>query len=220
MLNCFTGTIYMTSDLNMIQSNINTCKVLMVTNEPLFEGHQNRVSATILLPPTQAIIADADDDIQTFQSLYYQYLISDEVTEFISLIFFVLHTGINIMIYIPKEDVKSLDYVSFLLGFMMNNYGIQIGTESIPFSFNPNYITVISDMLYLNNLIDYADMITSFPVQSMSDMSISKLYMDINPYSRFDNINDMRNYFLNYQNRIVSNNRYIPSVVSRYKEKE
>ena len=76
------------------------CKVVNVTENGLFLNHPNSIKATILLPPTQAIIADADDDIQTFQALYYNYLISDEVTEFISIVLYVLYTGVNVLIYI------------------------------------------------------------------------------------------------------------------------
>lgn len=217
MFNCFNGTIYMTSDLNMVQSNINNCKVLMVTNEPLFEGHQNKVAATILLPPTQAIIADADDDMETFQTLYYQYLISDEVTEFISLIFYVLHTGINILLYIPSEDVKSLDYVGFLLSFISNNYGIKIGTDNIPFDFNNNYQSLICDMLYLNDLIDYKDVMMTFPMSIVSSMCIDKLYSEMRPFTRSDDVIFRRNYFINYQNKILRN-KFIENVVSYRKE--
>ena len=219
MVNNFSGTIYMTSDINMVQNNINSCKVLMVTNEPLFQNHPNRVAATILLPPTQAIIADADDDMQTFEALYYNYLISDEVTEFISIVLYVLYTGVNVLIYIPSEDVKSLSYVGFLLEFLKNNYGIQVGTDAIPYLLDINYLPMIVDMLYLNELISYKDVIMSFSISMISDMSICKMYADSNPYTRCNTPQEMRQYFTDYQNRIINNNNvFMESVVSYRKE--
>lgn len=217
-MGCLNGTIYVTSDLNMVQSNINTSKVLMVTNEPILEGHPNKVAATILLPPTQAIIADADDDIQTFQTMYYQYLISDEVTEFFSLLFYILHIGVNILMYIPKEDVKSLDYVGFLLAFFTNNYGIQVGTDQIPFAFNPQFEGMIADMLYLNDLIDYVDLLMNFSVLTINDGSIMKLYNDIRPYVQMQSVIEMRNYFNQYQMQIMKRNTFVEKVVTRVKE--
>lgn len=217
-MSCFTGTIYVTNDINIVQSNINTSKVLMVTNEPILEGHPNRVSATILLPPAQAIIADADDDMQTFQTLYYQYLISDEVTEFFSLIFYILHIGVNVLIYIPKEDMKSLDYVGFLLGFFNNNYGLQIGNEQISFAFNPQFEGMIADMLYLNDLIDSKDVLMNFSVLTISNGSIMKLYEDIRPYTQIQSIDQIRAYFNAYQMQIIQKNRFIEKVVSRVKD--
>lgn len=217
-MSCFTGTIYVTNDINIVQSNINTSKVLMVTNEPILEGHPNRVGATILLPPAQAIIADADDDMQTFQTLYYQYLISDEVTEFFSLIFYILHIGVNVLIYIPKEDMKSLDYVGFLLGFFNNNYGLQVGNEQIPFAFNPQFEGMIADMLYLNDLIDSKDVLMNFSVLTISNESIMKLYEDIRPYTQIQSIDQIRTYFNAYQMQIIQKNRFIEKVVSRVKD--
>lgn len=212
----FKGTIYMTSDINIVNNSINSCKVLMVTNEPLLEGHPNRVGATILLPPTQAIIADADDDMMTFQNLYYQYLISDEVTEFITLLFYILNKGINILMYIPKEDVKSLDYVGFLLSFFMNNYGIQIGTDQVQFSFNPQFEGIVGDMLYLNELIDYDELLLGFNVALLNDATITKMSTRVNPYILgTPSIMDLRNYFIRYQQNIFKCNKFLEPVVSR-----
>lgn len=212
----FKGTIYMTSDINIVNNSIANCKVLMVTNEPLLEGHPNRVGATILLPPTQAIIADADDDMMTFQNLYYQYLISDEVTEFITLLFYILNKGVNILMYIPKEDVKSLDYVGFLLAFFMNNYGIQIGTDQAQFSFNPQFEGIVGDMLYLNELIDYDELLMGFNVALLNDATIVKMYNRISPYMLGKpTIMQMREYFIRYQQDIFKRNKFLEPVVSR-----
>ena len=189
------GSIYLTSDINMIANNIATSKIINVTENAIFLQHQNSVKATILLPPIDAIMADSDNDIDTLHSIYWSYFLSDEVTEFMAIICTVLYKGVNIFMYVPEEEIREFSYIRLLLDYIRLTYGLYVGTPNQQFSFDLNYTQYIADLLFNNNLLSSEEYLMYSNIENAPIESIIKLDQYFNPYIVNKSIDSLRKYF-------------------------
>lgn len=121
-------------------------------------------TATILLPPTSAIMADADGDINTFNQLYFNYLCSPQVREFISVIFQLMIRGMNVFIYVDKTEAMNLNFCSVLLEFFASMYGVVLGNGQQMFTVIPERLGNVANELFLNNLIDVDTLLSRFDI--------------------------------------------------------
>ena len=87
--------------------------------------NSNVISGTCLLPSPEVMWAMIDGDENKFNILYYEQLISRSITEFIYTLIGYLYKGGNIIIYTPNIT----EATKFLLEFIKNAYGINIGTS-------------------------------------------------------------------------------------------
>lgn len=195
------GSIYLTSDPNMIINNINSSKVINVTESPIYVEHPNSVKASILLPPIDALMADQDNNIELLRNIYYRYFVSDEVTEFMAIICAVLNKGVNIFMYVPGEELREFSYVGILLEMISNTYGIYIGTSQRQFAFDSRFNQYIADLLFNNNLLDINIYMKEADFNIAANESIIKLDMILNPPVLYKTIDTLRSYFINGNGR-------------------
>lgn len=190
-----TGSIYLTSDINMIANNINTSKVINITENGVFLDHPNSIKATILLPTIDGLMADTDNDINSLRAIYWNYFLSDEPTTFMALICTVLNKGVNIFMYIPQSELKEFSYPGLLLEFIRVVYGLCIGTPNNQFMFDLNYTQYIADLLFNNNLLEADKYLLYSDIYKAPMESIVKLDQVYNPYIPNKNIESIREYF-------------------------
>ena len=197
------GSLYLTSDINMIANNLNTSKIINVTENGVFLEHPNSVKATILLPSIDGLMADTDNDINTLRSIYYPYFLSDEPTNFMALICTVLNKGVNIFIYIPEEELREFSYPGLLLEYIRVVYGLCVGTPNNQFMFDLNYTQYIADLLFNNNLLEAEEYLSYTDIYKAPMESIVKLDQYYNPYIVNKNIDSIREYFSNKGNQCI-----------------
>ena len=189
------GSIYLTDDPGMIANNLDRCKVVNVTENGLFLNHPNSIKATILLPPLDAMMADIDNNIDLLRNIYWQYFLSDEITEFMAIICTVLNRGVNIFMYVPKDEINEFSYIGILLEFIRNVYGIYVGTNTSQFGFDINYTQYIADLLFNNNLLSGEEYLQYSNISIAPIESIVKLDQCFRPYIINKTIDSIREYF-------------------------
>lgn len=173
------GTIYTTYDINLCLANINTCKTIIIADEPDLYNIPGKIGGSLLLPPYEALACIIDNDEEKFRYEYIHYLLSDvTVNKFINIILQALITGTNIIFLIDKEGPK---FDMPLKEFFMSNFGIIIGDESQQFGFNIAYIPVILNRLYADDDITADYYLTMFPENIPFDpFIIRKMAYDYN----------------------------------------
>lgn len=205
------GTIYITYDINLCLSNLNTCKTIVVADEPDNYNIPGKVGGSLLIPPYEALVAIIDSDESKFRYEYLTYLSSNiTVNKFIDIILQALIAGTNIIILLDKEGPK-FDMV--LKEFFITTFGIYIGDSSNQFKFDLTYIPFILNRLYANDSIDCKQFLQLFPEGTIFDPFIlRKLSFDYNiPF-----INDYENgIYFSKQSKILKNGGLIQSVVKR-----
>lgn len=117
---------------------------------------------TVLCPPPSAIYKQIDGDADGFVREYQSYLANDElVMDFESTLLIYLKNGGRILIYSPAPIDGGVVWLDILLSHIMNKYGIIVGTDKIPFTYNPAYEVPNARNLFANNGINVLDFIYS-----------------------------------------------------------
>ena len=205
------GTIYITYDINLCLANLNTCKTVIIADEPDLYNIPGKIGGSLLLPPYEALVSIIDNDEEKFRYEYTYYLLSDiTVNKFLNIILQALIAGTNIIFLIDKEGPK-FDMV--LREFFISNFGIIIGDDSHQFAFDANYIPVILNRLYTDDDINVDYYLKLFPEEVPFDpFIIRKMSYDYN--MSFTNDHDA---FLYYKKRskILKNGGLISGVIKR-----
>lgn len=168
----------------------------------------NIIQSTCLLPPPEALIAEIDGKKQEFVEMYNLYLSSDVVLDFISIIISSIYIGYHLMIYAPGSSDSI--WASVLIDYIMMNYGIMIGTPTIPWQYNNNFNNIISELLYALNILNASEFIYYYspsPWKPLSPSIIFKLSNDLKLPIDVNNvmnvINSIKSSMLNTGNNSV-----------------
>lgn len=202
------GTIYLTYDINLCISNLNTCKTIIIADEPSNYNVPGGIGGSLLLPPYDALVATIDGDEQKFRYEYINYLSTNPtVNKFINIILHALIVGTNIIILLDKEGPK-FDMV--LKEFFAVVFGIYIGDGANQFQFDMHFFPGILSRLYADGNIDCKNFLLLIPEGYQFDPFIlRKLCFDYNiPF-----INDYESgMFFNKQSKILKNGGLIHTV--------
>lgn len=210
------GSIYITTDINVLRQMMPTNKIVIVgePDQALVQS-TNALVASVLLPPYNCMMAKMDNDINQFTMLYYNHLMSNEVSNFIAAIIRALYNGTNILLY-STQDEFSLYFEQFY-NFMIANYGIYIGTPANQFMVDSALNWKLCSALYLFELFTVEEFFINYPsgIQIPDDV-IMKLIYELNPYVE-DNksFECYKTYFYNYKERIkAANNKFLAPIMS------
>lgn len=210
------GSIYITTDINVVRQMLSTNKIVII-GEPdqILVQSTNALVASVLLPPYNCMMAKMDNDISQFTTLYYNHLMSNEVSNFIAALIRALYNGTNILLY-STQDEFSLYFEQFY-NFMISNYGIYIGTPVNQFMVDPNLIWKLCSSMYMYELFTVEEFFINYPQGiQIPDEVIMKLIYELNPYVE-DNksFESYKLYFYNYKERIkAANNRFLAPIMS------
>lgn len=210
------GSIYITTDINVVRQMLSTNKIVII-GEPdqVLVQSTNALVASVLLPPYNCMMAKMDNDIQQFTTLYYNHLMTNEVSNFIAAIIRALYNGTNILLY-STQDEFSLYFEQFY-NFMITNYGIYIGTPANQFMVDPNLTWKLCSAMYMYELFTVEEFFINYPQGiEIPDDIIMKLIYELNPYVE-DNksFESYKLYFYNYKERIkAANNKFLAPVIS------
>ena len=205
------GTIYITYDINLCLANLNTCKTIVIADEPDLYNIPGKIGGSLLLPPYEALACIIDNDEERFRYEYIHYLLADlTVVKFINIILQALIAGTNIIFLIDKEGPK-FDIV--LKEFFITYFGIILGDESHQFTFDMRFIPSILNRLYCDCDIDPDYYLKMFPDDIPFDVCvIRKLAFDYNlPYGGYYSSQD----YYKKRSKILKNGGIVKGVVKR-----
>jgi len=154
------------------------------------------VMLSSLLPPPEAISAYLDGRPNDGANIYYNFLNNDNTCQnIISVLLKLFYTGRSIVLFIPRDEVTSINFISVFRDYLFDMFGVKIGDiRNINTAFvNPNigqYANMIN-CLYLYDNLSFMDFCMQYPDNCvMSDSVSNKIVID-----NKINIDDIANYF-------------------------
>lgn len=181
--NVLKGTIYVTDNMDFVTSVPDQSVKIISLDEDnrLNPNDPNVVIGTCLLPPIEALIAEADGDEDLYNIHYINHLNSPYVQEFIGVLISALYRGISLLLFAPqmKENISIVK----LRQHLWSLYGITIGIvggESC--SFDPRCIPIWLNMVYSANVISPYEFLIEYPENVIfNNMIMNKLISEIKP---------------------------------------
>jgi hypothetical protein len=161
--------------------NSNEYFIAIVSEEPIpgmDVNHPNVITASCLLPPPAAKVAEIDGDAERFYEIYRDYLLSDVPVDFISLMLAYLHIGgcLIMMISCGLDE----PWVLQLINHFNMYYGLSIGTKIRPFGFDQSYSDTINDILISGGYIKaYEYLAEKSPGHPINDYIMANLNAEL-----------------------------------------
>ena len=215
------GSISFTSNMDLLQSAMYdpTCRIVaMMDNlDTIVHLVPNAAPASILLPPYSAVSAFLDGNKQVFFNEYFMHLGSKEADAFICVMLAASARGINILLYVPKDEAENLGFVGAFSQYMFNAYGVCIGNDNgAPFNFNPNFTVNLLCRLYMHDLISYQELLVEYPPNTLiADYIIPKLAFELKFIGQPHEVVQQLNAYL--QRIKQNNNTFLQRAVIRTK---
>lgn len=201
------GDISITDNIQFVReilySNIPNTKIISLdeTNVIPLE-HPNVIGGTCLLPPIDALIAEADGDEIMFDQHYSELFITPFVDQFVGALIVSLMSGTNLLLYYPELDTN---IAPKLMEQFWRRYGIGIGIiNQKPKVYDESCIPIWLGYAYTLKAINGRDYLYAYPVGcAIPDHILQYLIMEISPVAN------------NYDERV----QYIYSLVEKFKKK-
>lgn len=206
------GTIFITDNPEVIYSlpldpGSNT-KVVNMDEDGILMDNSSIITGTCLLPPVQAMIAEADGNEQLYDTIYTNHLLEPYQQEFISALLSYLYKGGNIVIFLPELGYNNT--MNKFIQIMFDRYGIHIGIigNQNPAIANCYYdercIPIWLNMIYSVRVISAYEFLYIYPEDApINNRVINDLINEINPYGK--SINDRINYIIHLHKVIHQN---------------
>ena len=214
------GTMYVVTDVNLLPNLMPTSRIVIIGEpDPMLVNQTNAVVGSILMPPYMAMTNYVNGDMQTFGMEYYNHLGKQESTEFIAVLIRALYNGVNITIYITKDEYDM--YFKLLAEYICNVYGIVIGNERVPFVFNPIAIPKVADLLYSLDLMNVEEFFECYPSGvPFNQYTVMKLDNDLMLSNRIGekNYDTLNAYLMRYNSTIKQNGKFVPPALVRKRE--
>lgn len=129
------------------------------------ENNPQVVPGTILLPPVEALWAIIDGNNDQFVQIYYMYLTSPDVMQYIATLITSMYQGTNLIIYYPEEnDIK----IRYLYEHFRTNYGLTIALNSqMPFRWDPMSIPLYCNSIFSVKGMSARDYLIFYPCDAV-----------------------------------------------------
>ena len=187
-------TMSVVTDLNLISNIINNTdfvSIAAITDQ--YPNHPNIYNAAILIPPTELLMAWANNNPLIMQQQYPIYLQSKDPDDMIVALIAAM-TKKNIILYIPKDEFNIFGQI--LLNHLYYVYGITCNFMNIQFSINPVKFPFIITKFYMIDVMDPNDFLAMYPGnQILPDMVIDKLAKDLHPFNHLASFGEYAKYF-------------------------
>lgn len=201
------GTINITNNIGLARefvfSNTPNIKVLCLDEDggalPL--DHPNVLGASCLLPPMEALIAEADGDEPLFDTIYFEHFNDPFIFQFTTALLIALYNGINLVIYYPELDTN---IVPKLRQHFYQRYGVWIGIVGTPdiCRYDDSCIPMWLWLIYSQNGISPIEFLLQYPIKAKIQENImDKLMMDLQPYG---SLKEKQDYILSLWNNLKS----------------
>ena len=184
------GSILITKQVEVLR-NINLgpmTRIINLDEDGMLPEAPDIIGGTILLPPIEAKIAEADGDEQLFDNIYVNYLQSPAVKQYIAALMSYVYRGGNLILFLP--DLEYTNTFNKLLLFVYQLYGVHIGIVEDPNNaacyYIPNYAPLWLEMIYATRVVmGPHEFLYMYPdniiVNNMNPAIIGFLLEDIRP---------------------------------------
>lgn len=183
------GEMYLTTNLNkvsQIANNDEQCVIIIFGNdiepEVTFPNIDNVLKASILVPPYEAISLLLDNRMEEFESAYGMYLFSHpDAYLFLQLLLKSLLYGRKIYLVLSKNEAEMKYHYAFCK-IMHDSFSLMLQDDNVPFVLSPYGLDIMTNMLYLNNILTVDEYLSFKPSFIPNDNNIIiKLHNDIKP---------------------------------------
>lgn len=208
------GDINITNDINLVReilySNSPDIKIISLDegcNLPL--DHPNVLGGVCLLPPMDALIAEADGDEQTFDVIYFNHFTEPFVEQFVIALIIFLYYGGHLIMYHPELNSPTGQK---LLKMFWNRYGIGIGiVGSTVCTFDGSCVPIWLGYLYMIHSISSYEFLLLYPEDALIPQNIiDELLMDLSPFG--DNYQQKIETFVRLRSRLKTNKNIISPI--------
>ena len=198
-------TMSMVNNLGLLGPEINDRDFMIVASVTSVNNgydHPNIYDASILMPPTELLLAYADGNELVMQNEYPSYLANNKGADDMIIALLTALTKKNVVLYIPPDEYNI--FGPALLNYIYFMYGITMCTQHTVFSFNESKLPLLLSKFYMMDLMEPNDYLSSYPANCrLPEFVIYKLSQDIKP---FGNTNATFIQYYEYFNNLVRNN--------------
>lgn len=181
-------------------NNMDFVAVACVNGLEDFKNHPNAYDASILLPPTELLMAWADGNQMLMRTEYPKYLINNKDADDMIIALITALTKKNIVLYIPQEEYSIFGPI--LIQHIYFQYGITMNTSATRFSFDESKLPLLISKFYMMDLMEPIDYIKSYPSSLLlPQFVINKLAVDLHPFE-----NATFEQYADYFNKLVAQN--------------
>lgn len=182
------GDIEITDNIDFVReimySNIPNTKIISLDeNGTLPLDHPNVLGGVCLLPPMDALIAEADGDEQSFDIIYFNHFSEPFVEQFVVALITFLFKGGHLILYYP--ELNSVIGTK-LLQMFWNKYGINIGRVGFSnCSYDKSCTPIWLGYMYSIDILSSYELLYLYPNDALIPQQImDKLLLDISPYRK------------------------------------
>lgn len=206
------NTMTLITDLRNIGPEINNTDfvaIACVDGLGDFKNHPNAYDASILLPPTELLMAWADGNQIAMRVEYPKYLACDKDADDMIIALITALTKKNIIIYIPQDEYDIFGPI--LIQHIYFQYGIVMNTPTTAFSFDESKLPLLISKFYMMDLMEPMDYINSYPrALALPPFVINKLATDLHPFE-----NATFEQYAEYFNKMVAHKSSVEETVIR-----
>ena len=191
----FKGTMSVVTDLNLLGAEINNMDFMSVAavTSTDYLNHPNIYNASILMPPTEILMAWADGNELVLQNEYPKYLLQKDPDDMIVALLAAM-TKRNIVLYIPKDEFNIFGMM--LLNHLYYYYGIVCNFGNTQYTFAEYKLPFIISKFYMMDLMEPMDYINSYPTHLLlPEFVINKLAMELRPFNHQATFAEYADYF-------------------------
>lgn len=191
------ASIFLVDDKNIEDFILRGGKIVYIAEEKPGRLYHNPAVTMggILLPPSDAIEAELNNDIQMLQYIYMNYLSSWEVERYIAILVAACYQNIPIGITFGYDE-KNMRFPDFFLQFMELKHGITIGRFEDGHSFlNHTFTPMNLAMLYNMDIVDYESFMLMHNQYDIHPDCVMKMATEVNPSLKSTSFEDYYKYF-------------------------
>lgn len=199
-------TMSVVTNLNLIGNEINSVDFITVAaiTTSDYPNHPNIYNASILMPPTEILMAWAENQPLVLQNEYPRYLMSKDADDMIVALIAAL-TKKNIILYIPQDEFNI--YGQMLLNHIYYVYGITCNFGHTRFNVDQSKIPFIVSKFYMIDVMSMEDYLSVFPATAMLPaFVINKMAQEAHPFNRPATFDEYAAYFNQLNASKVKNN--------------
>ena len=160
-------------------------KIIYIVDQPdpRYRMHPALVSAGILLPPIDAINNELDGKIPEACMIYTNYLMTEEVYQYIIILVAAAVMGNPIGILFGKDELN-MQFPKVFIDFLYKQHGLVIGIEGAVTPYiEEEYMNLNLAILYRNNIINYKTFMEKHPANYpiLYHLVLDRMMQDVKP---------------------------------------
>lgn len=196
------NTMTLVTDLSLVANQIINHDFVLTAGITDAQVSPDVMNASILIPPTELLMAWADNIPFVIQNNYPQYLMNCQDADDMIIALLAALTKKNIIVYIPADEFRI--FGQEFLNHMYYTYGITMNTPTTQFSFDVSKLPLILSKFYMMDLMTGNDFIKSYPANyQLLPFVINKLAMELQPFR--NNLRSFDQYYAYFNNLVKEN---------------